>query len=414
MKRIILFSILLLNACSINTNSTTKVQSSKLNDNSIKESVKPTINPIIDKNNSSLISETNKGIESLNLSTIEVKLERESKEPIFNLKSYINSKGNGIIVYNKYFKKISNFKVLEKEDIYYTSENKDSIAIVELNVNEDGNGFLITDKVVTCTTKDSSCLYDYSSRKVFKINDFNIENDVTKNQFDSISIDSNGTGLGYIHNQLNDTIEYKAITRFNIDGISRILSSEKNKVKIKLDNKGNGFIFYFENIEDNDKKESILYVKKIESLVPEKSFIKVKTFKIDDFINIDEVNLSLDSTGNGYIYFVKDKLYINNIVSYTFSNQEEIFDLNSSINLQLNSNGTSISSYIDNINGIYSINYQIFSNNSFSNKVLVSTSKEYLNNNSICLNSNGDGFVYWLKNDKDIYIRYINKYNLWK
>lgn len=406
MRTTIISSILILNmGCSVSTNNTSTQTDI---------SIKPTSSPIIQNTNSPIIQPTNEKIEKIDLPIIELKLNRETKDKIFNLKTYINSKGDGLLVYNNYFRKITNFKISDKEDIYYKPENKDIISIVELNVNESGNGFLITDKVTTCTTKDNSCLYDYSSRKIFKIIDFNIDKEINKNQFDSISIDNNGNGIGYIYNQLKNTIEYKLINKFNIDGLSKLLSSEKNKIKVKLDNNGNGFIFYFENINNNDKKDSILYVKKISNLVPEKDFTKVKVFQINDFINIDEVNLNLDSIGNGYIYFIKDKLYINEIIDYIFSNKETIFEINSSINLQLNSNGTSSNSYVENNNGTYNINYQIFDKNSFKENNIVSASKEYLNNNSICLNSNGDGFIYWLKNDQDIHLRYISKYNLLK
>lgn len=405
MKKIILFSILILNACAVSNNTVSTQQADSL--------IKPTSSPIIQDTTLPIRQETNEGIEKLNLPINEIKLNRETKEKIFNIKSYVNEKGNGILVYNNYFRKITNFKISDKEEIYYKREDKDSTSVVELNVNESGNGFLITDKVITCETSDESCLYDSSSRKTFRIIDFNIANEL-KNQFDSISVDNDNTGIGYIYNQLTNNIEFKIIIKSKIDILSRILPVGKPKAKVKLDSKGNGFIFYFENINNNDKKESILYVKKISSLVPEKDFTKVKIFQINDFINIDEVNLNIDSTGNGYLYFVKDKLYINTINNYTFSDQEQIFDLNSNIKLQLNQNGTSSNSYIDNNNSIYSINYQIFSNGLFKEKNLVSTSKEYINNNSICLNSSGDGFIYWLQNDQDIHLRYINKYNLLK
>lgn len=405
MKKIILFSILILNACAVSNNTVSTQQADSL--------IKPTSSPIIQDTTLPIRQETNEGIEKLNLPINEIKLNRETKEKIFNIKSYVNEKGNGILVYNNYFRKITNFKISDKEEIYYKREDKDSTSVVELNVNESGNGFLITDKVITCETSDESCLYDSSSRKTFRIIDFNIANEL-KNQFDSISVDNDNTGIGYIYNQLTNNIEFKIIIKSKIDILSRILPVGKPKAKVKLDSKGNGFIFYFENINNNDKKESILYVKKISSLVPEKDFTKVKIFKINDFINMDEVNLNIDYTGNGYIYFVKDKLYINTIKNYTFSDQEQIFDLNSNIKLQLNQNGTSSNSYIDNNNSIYSINYQIFSNGLFKEKNLVSTSKEYINNNSICLNSSGDGFIYWLQNDQDIHLRYINKYNLLK
>lgn len=333
-----------------------------------------------------------------------------------NLNSYLDNKGNGIVIFKNSYLKINNYKPdSDKKAINYDFDSSN------LKINENGNGLLSMYKNTTSFTNNS-----YSDNQIQnkykKIKHYEISNETFS---DEIIVPDNDdiNGNGFITKQEINDKGKKVLRKYKVDNYKinnqyTDLFELNNGESLRIDKKGNGILI------KNTQQINSFKIVVVKNYNLEKSEFNLSIQKQPTLPHASGFITRIDEQGNGYITWIHNtfnsEMVLKKIINYLPSGEEvSLGDNYKNPNIYLNNDGTGFITWLmDSVPssiGIRKINGYNPESNYYS---LTSGRIHEIYNLNILNNNNGNGLIIWQENNGNahgfgnFYYRKFENYNV--